>query len=57
MRQLKKVVYALTESALRKNIQSHENRGWVVASEVKPHGYGVAVLMKWGEESPIERRA
>lgn len=55
-RQLKKIVYALNEHKLNKNIAAHETRGWVTASEIKEYGYGVAVLMIWGQESPMERR-
>jgi hypothetical protein len=56
-KQLKKVVYALTEHKLKKNIKAHEERGWVQASDLKEHGYGNGVLMTWGQESPLERRA
>lgn len=55
-RQLRKIVYALNEYKLNKNIAAHENRGWVTASEVKEHGYGWGVLMVWNQESPMERR-
>lgn len=51
-RQLRKIVYAMNEHGLNKNIQAHESRGWVKASEIKEHGYGVGVLMVWGKENP-----
>jgi hypothetical protein len=56
MKQLKKVVYAITEHGLKLHIGNHEKRGWVVASEVKPHRRGLGVLMKWGSASPIEKQ-
>jgi hypothetical protein len=46
-RQLKKVVYALTDKKLRKVIEAHEGRGWSQASEIKEHGYGYGCLMIW----------
>jgi hypothetical protein len=44
-KQLKKIVYALTESTLKKLISTHENRGWSLASEIKKHGNGLGCLM------------
>ncbi|WP_203363057.1 hypothetical protein [Bacillus sp. REN10] len=44
---LKKLVYALSEHKLGQNIKKHEQRGWKRASEIKEHGYGVAVLMEF----------
>jgi hypothetical protein len=55
-RQLRKIVYALNEQKLNKNIQAHKDRGWVLASDVKDHGYGLGVLMVWGQESPLEMK-
>ncbi|WP_338749844.1 hypothetical protein [Bacillus sp. FJAT-52991] len=46
-RTLRKLVYALNEHKLDQNIEAHESRGWKRASEVKKHGYGVAVLMEF----------
>lgn len=48
-KQLKKVVYSLTDSTLMKLIDAHEKRGWSKASEVKQHGYGLGCLMTWGK--------
>jgi hypothetical protein len=48
-RQLKKIVYALTENKLLKLIEIHEGRGWSKASEIKEHGYGVGCLMIWAK--------
>jgi hypothetical protein len=50
-KQLKKLVFALTEQRLIKNINEHEKRGWSQASEIKEHGYGFGCLMKWKEVS------
>lgn len=47
-RQLKKVVYALTEYKLQQNIDAHIDRGWVQASDIKEYHYGLGVLMVWG---------
>lgn len=55
VKQLKKVVYALNEHRLKKNIQAHESRGWKQGSAIKEHGYGVGVLMVWGKEMPIQK--
>lgn len=44
-RQLKKVVYGMNEHTINKVIRSHVDRGWVQASEIKPHGYGLGCLM------------
>lgn len=44
-RQLKKVVYGLNESSIKKVIKSHEDRGWKQASEIKEYGYGLGCLM------------
>ncbi|MBS4188686.1 hypothetical protein KHA94_00430 [Bacillus sp. FJAT-49705] len=44
-RQLKKIVTGLNETTLNRVVKSHENRGWVRASEVKEHGYGLGILM------------
>jgi hypothetical protein len=52
-RQLKKIVYALTENKLLKLIETHEGRGWAQASEIKEHGYGLGCLMIWAKS---ERR-
>ncbi len=52
-RQLKKVVFAMTQYGLSQNIAAHENRGWVQASEVKEHGYGFGILMTFGEKGEI----
>ncbi|MGY6209713.1 hypothetical protein ACXEO8_07025 [Cytobacillus firmus] len=52
-RQLKKIAYALTEPALMNLVQSHEERGWVQASEVKEHGYGFGILLTFGEKGEI----
>ncbi len=49
---LRKVVYALTEIGLNKNIVAHEERGWKQASEVKEYQYGIGVLM----EFPIKNK-
>lgn len=54
-RQLKKVVFGMTPTTLKKVIKSHEGRGWKQASEIKPHGYGLGCLMVWGEVSPVEK--
>lgn len=55
-RQLKKIAYAMTETKLEVVIESHEDRGWVQASEVKKHGYGFGCLMIWQKENPLEKR-
>lgn len=44
-KQLKKVVYALNLTRINKVIKDHEGRGWIKASEIKPHGYGLGCLM------------
>lgn len=44
-KQLRKIVYALTPSRLEELIESHEDRGWILASEIKEHGYGLGCLM------------
>lgn len=49
-KQLKKVVYSMTVSALEKLIKVHEDRGWTKVGEVKEHGYGVGCLMIWTKE-------
>jgi hypothetical protein len=46
-RTLRKVVYAMNEHKLNKNIEAHEERGWKQASEVREHGYGFGVLMEF----------
>lgn len=51
MRELRKVVFAMSDVNLRKNIENHENRGWKVASEVKKHGYGLGCLMTYGRKN------
>jgi hypothetical protein len=48
-KQLKKVVYSLTEATLMKIIKEHEIRGWSKGSEIKKHGYGLGCLMIWGK--------
>lgn len=48
-KQLKKVVYSMTEVTLLKLIETHESRGWTKVGDIKPHGYGVGCLMVWGE--------
>jgi hypothetical protein len=40
MKQLKKVVYAKTERGLKLHIQNNVKRGWIIASEIKPHHRG-----------------
>jgi hypothetical protein len=55
-KQLRKIVYALNEHKLNRIIQAHQDRGWVTASEVKDYGYGLGVLMVWGQESPLEMK-
>lgn len=44
-KQLKKIVFAMSLSQLEKLIESHESRGWILASEIKEHGYGLGCLM------------
>ncbi|NRD80300.1 hypothetical protein HPT25_23545 [Bacillus sp. BRMEA1] len=46
-KQLKKIVYALSEGNLKKVILDHESRGWAKASDVKEYNYGVGCLMIW----------
>jgi hypothetical protein len=46
-KQLKKIVYSMTENTLSKLIEVHEGRGWTKAGEIKQHGYGVGCLMIW----------
>lgn len=53
-RQLKKIAYALTEGKLKSVIKAHEERGWVQASEVKNHGYGLGCLLVWGPEREMK---
>ncbi|WML38681.1 hypothetical protein RCG19_15950 [Neobacillus sp. OS1-2] len=50
-KQLKKVVYSMTESTLLKLIEVHESRGWIKEGDVKKHGYGLGCLMVWGKEN------
>jgi hypothetical protein len=44
---LRKVVYALNEHKLHKNIIAHEERGWKQASEIKEYRYGLGILMEF----------
>lgn len=44
-KQLKKIVYGMNLETIEKVIQAHESRGWVKASEIKEHGYGLGCLM------------
>lgn len=46
-RVLKKVVYAMTETKLEKNVNAHKSRGWKEVSEVKSYGYGLGVMMEF----------
>jgi hypothetical protein len=46
-RKLKKIVFGLTDTSIKKVISDHESRGWVKASEIKEHGYGLGCLMVW----------
>lgn len=50
-KQLKKLVYAMSENTLNKLVLVHEERGWERASEIKKHGYGVAMLMAFPQKS------
>lgn len=52
-RQLKKIVYGLTDSAIKKVIEEHESRGWEQASEIKDYNYGLGCLMKWRTETNV----
>jgi len=44
-KQLRKIARAMTKTTLKRMIKEHESRGWMVASEVKKHGYGFGCLM------------
>lgn len=46
-RQLKKVVFAMSEEKLKKLIINHEVRGWKTAGDVKKYGYGLGCQMVW----------
>lgn len=46
-KQLKKIVYALSESNLKKVVGEHESRGWEKISDVKEYKQGVGCLMVW----------
>lgn len=46
-RELKKIVYALDVTTLKKTLKNHLDRGWIVASEIKEHRNGVGVLVKY----------
>jgi hypothetical protein len=48
-KQLKKIVFSMTESNLKRIIKSHEDRGWAKGSEIKEHGYGLGCLMIWAK--------
>jgi hypothetical protein len=48
-RQLKKVVYAISDHNLKKVVSDHEARGWARASEYKEYGYGLGCLMVWNK--------
>jgi hypothetical protein len=54
-KQLKKIVFSMTESNLKRLIKSHEDRGWSKASEIKEHGYGVGCLMIWPMEGTLDK--
>ncbi|MEH7503267.1 hypothetical protein V7152_14860 [Neobacillus drentensis] len=55
LKQLKKIVYSMTDTTLMKIIKDHENRGWSKASEIKKHGYGLGCLMIWKKtEAPSQ---
>jgi hypothetical protein len=47
---LKKVVYAINETNLKKVVADHEERGWKQASEIKEYGYGLGCLMVWDKQ-------
>jgi hypothetical protein len=49
-KELKKIVYALTEDRLKSLITDHEDRGWTQASEVKPYNRGLGCLMVWEKQ-------
>jgi len=44
-RKLKKVVTGMNPGTIERVIKSHEDRGWVRASEVKKYGNGLGCLM------------
>lgn len=44
-KELKKIVFALTEDRLKPLVTKHEDRGWVRVSEIKPYNGGVGCLM------------
>lgn len=43
-----KILYALSEQKLEWLIKCHEQRGWQMAGEIKPHGHGYGCLMTTG---------
>lgn len=53
-RQLRKIVFGLTESSIQKVIEEHEKRGWKMSGEIKKHGYGLGCLMIWSSESQLK---
>lgn len=46
-KELKKIVFALTEERLKPLIIDHEKRGWTQASEIKPYNLGLGCQMVW----------
>ncbi|PPA70060.1 hypothetical protein C4B60_10735 [Jeotgalibacillus proteolyticus] len=52
-RQLKKVVFGLSEATVKKLITRHQERGWIVKSDIKPHGNGVACLMVYPRKGEV----
>jgi len=43
-----KILYALTETKLERLVRVHEERGWQLVGEIKPHGRGFGCLMTTG---------
>lgn len=44
-KQLRKIVFGLTDTSIKKVIVDHEKRGWMQVGEIKEHGYGLGCLM------------
>ena len=43
-----KIVTSLSETKLKRLIKTHEQRGWKMVGEIKPHGQGYGCLMTTG---------
>lgn len=40
-----KIVSAMSQETMNFKIKSHQERGWELEGQIKPHGYGLGCLM------------